>query len=304
MFNNEQQQLLWDDLRVVLALARSGSLTRAAQELGSSHPTVFRRIHAIERTVGASLFIRSRQGYRPTEAASPFIALAERIDADIRQLPLAGAPTRDALAGKVSLTVAPVFMHTLLPPILTKLQQQLPNVQLEVSSSYRLFDLSRHEADIALRSGGEAPEHLVGKRLCSMAVAVYQPRAWAAVSQRTWKSRPWITPDASFSQQASVAWLKEEGMFERAVARCDNIVHVALLADAGAGMAVLPCYLGDVMPGLRRVGAPVPDFRSDLWLLWHPQWRGVKRIGAVVEQLSREIAEKKRLIEGECPAPA
>lgn len=302
MFKNEHQ-LAWDDFRIILAVARSGSLKGAAAALDSSHPTLFRRIRAIEQVLRLSLFVRSRQGYHPTEAAAVFISLAEKIENEVAGLATAGVLQPNVLAGQVSLSVAPVFMPSLLAPVLQSLALKLPQIQLQISSSTRLVDLSQHEADIALRSGGQPPEHLIGKHLGRMAVCVYRPVAWAAAEPKQWKRLPWVTPDASFSHQASVAWLKSQGHFERAVMRCDSIEHVALLANAGIGLAVLPCYLGDRCEGLVRASEPMPEFTSDLWLLWHPQWRGVKRITAVVEHLASGLQAQKALIEGARPAP-
>lgn len=300
MFNNEQQ-LAWDDYRIILAVARSGSLKSAALTLQSSHPTLFRRIRDIEQTLGISLFVRSRQGYQPTEAASVFIALAEKIEQEVRALASSGLVQPNGLAGQVSLSVAPVFVPTLLAPTLQTLSAALPQIQLQISSTTRLVDLSQHEADIALRSGGSPPEHLIGVNLGRMAVCVYRPAAWSSAEPKQWKQLPWVTPDASFSQQDSVAWLKSQGHFERASVRCDSIEHVALLASAGVGMAVLPCYLGDCNPGLMRASAPIAEFASTLWLLWHPQWRGVKRITAVVEHLTKALKAQQDLIEGARP---
>ncbi len=302
MFKNEHQ-LAWDDYRVILAVARHGSLKAAAEALHSSHPTLFRRVRDIEQTLGLSLFVRSRQGYQPTEAASVFIALAEKIEHEVRALATSDLLQPNGLAGQVSLSVAPVFVPTLLAPALQTLAMKLPQIQLQLSSTTRLVDLSQHEADIALRSGGSPPEHLIGTNIGRMAVCVYRPATWPSADPKQWKQLPWVTPDANFSQQESVAWLKREGHFERAAVRCDSIEHVALLANAGVGLAVLPCYLGDCYPGLVRASAPIKEFASDLWLLWHPQWRGVKRITAVVEHLSCALAEQKDLIEGQRPNP-
>jgi len=301
MFKNEHQ-LAWDDFRIILAVARRGSLKGAAAVLDSSHPTLFRRIRAIEQVLGLSLFVRSRQGYHPTEAAGVFIALAEKIEHEVAGLATAGVLQPNVLAGQVSLSVAPVFMPSLLTPVLQSLALKMPQIQLQISSSTRLVDLSQHEADIALRSGSQPPEHLIGKHLGRMAVCVYRPAAWAAAEPKHWQRLPWVTPDASFSHQASVAWLQSQGHFERATMRCDSIEHVALLANAGIGLAVLPCYLGDRCAGLIRASEPIPEFTSDLWLLWHPQWRGVKRITAVVEHLTTGLQAQKALIEGASPA--
>lgn len=301
MFKNEHQ-LAWDDFRIILAVARHGSLKSAAAAIHSSHPTLFRRIRAIEQVLGLSLFVRSRQGYHPTEAAAVYIALAEKIENEVLGLTTAAFQQPNVLAGQVSLSVAPVFMPSLLAPVLQSLAVKMPQIQLQISSSTRLVDLSQHEADIALRSGGQPPEHLIGTNIGRMAVCVYRPASWPPAEPKHWKHLPWVTPDASFSHQDSVAWLKNEGHFERAAVRCDNIEHVALLANAGIGLAVLPCYLGDCYAGLVRASAPIAEFTSDLWLLWHPQWRGVKRITAVVEHLTSGLLAQKALIEGHRPA--
>lgn len=298
---NEQRRLSWDDLKVVLAVAKSGSLTQAAVHLKSSHPTVFRRIQAIELALGVKLFERSRSGYLITDAASDLVELAERVDADLARIELKVAGRDELPSGLVSLTTAPTFMHTLLPPVLAQMREALPSIRLELSSSDTLFNLNRREADIALRSGGQPPDNLVGKTLCAMEVCLYQPAHWPNVQLASLHEHPWVMPDDSYAQMASLNWLVAQDLVKQAVIRCNSMVNVATLANAGMGLAALPCYLGDISPGLRRIGSPMKEFRSDLWLLWHPQMRRVKRIRAVVDFLSTAIIAQSDLFEGRRP---
>lgn len=301
LFKNEQKKLNWDDVRVVMAVAKSGTLVQAANFLKCSHPTVFRRVQAIELALSVKLFERSHSGYLATDAAIDLIRLAEQFDTDLGRIELKMAGRDEQPSGDVSLTTTDTLMHILLPTMLTRLSVDLPAIRLSVSVSDTLMNLNRREADIAVRSGGAPPENLIGRKVCGIAVALYRPVHWHHVSMSNLDQFPWVIPDETFAHLASSNWLAEHGLVEKAVIRCSSMVAVASLANAGAGLAILPCYLGDISPGLRRIGPPVRAFDSELWLLSHPDMRRVKRIRAVLDYLMDAMKGQADLMDGKRP---
>ncbi len=301
VFKNEQKKLSWDDLRVVLAVARSGTLVSAAEVLKCSHPTVFRRVRAIEQALGVKLFERSHSGYLATDAAVDLVKLAEQFDADLGRIELKVAGRDEQPSGDVSLTTSDTFMHALLPAALAQVHTALPAVRLTVSVSDALMNLNRREADIAMRSGGAPPENLIGRKICGIAVALYKPAKWNGVTMSTLHQFPWVMPDDSFAHLDSFNWLATQGLIANAIIRCSSTVALTRLANAGAGLAILPCYLGDISPGLRRICPPIKAFESDLWLLSHPEMRRVKRIRAVLDHLTEAIKVQADLLEGKRP---
>ncbi|KQV46474.1 MULTISPECIES: LysR family transcriptional regulator [unclassified Duganella] len=291
-------RLAWNDYQVILAVARHGSLSKAAEALGSSHPTLFRRIRDIEAGIGATLFERSRQGYQPTAAATELLALAEEFDQRLRDL------ERDAglgTAGRLTLATTEVLMPRIVPPLLTRCRRELPDTTINLQIGENLANVRQREADIALRSGGEPEGDLIGRVICNIEVAIYAPVDWPNVSEENLHEQTWVTVDESLGHLASSKWLEAEGLMRRAAVRCSSTLAVSGLLEEGLGVGILPCHLGDANPRLRRVSPLLTDFRSQLWLLTPRQLRGVPKISATVECLTAGLREMKDLFEGRSP---
>lgn len=291
-------QLSWNDYHCILSVARHGSLTRAAEALGTSHPTLFRRIRDIEAGLGATLFERSRQGYRPTEAATELIAIAEEFDLRLRTM------ERDAdlgATGRLKLATTEVLVPRIIPPLLARCRRELPEIAINLVTGEQLANVQQREADIALRSGGEPDGDLIGRVVCNIEVAIYAPVDWPNVSQQNLHEQTWITVDESLRHLASSKWLQEQGLMRRAAVRCSSTLAVCGLLEQGLGIGILPCHLGDANPRLRRVSPLLTEFRSQLWLLTPRQLRGVARISATVECLTTGLRAMKDLFEGRSP---
>lgn len=288
-------RLAWNDFQVILAVARHGSLSKAAEALGSSHPTLFRRIRDIEAGLGTTLFERSRQGYQPTVAATELLALAEEFDQRLRDL------ERDAemgATGRLTLTTTEVLMPRIVPPLLARCRHELPDITINLQTGENLANVRQREADIALRSGGEPDGDLIGRVICNIEVAIYVPAGWPNVSEENLHEQTWITVDESLAHLASSKWLEAEGLMRRAEVRCSSTLAVCRLLEEGLGVGILPCHLGDANPRLRRVSPLLTDFRSQLWLLTPRQLRGVPKVSATVECLTAGLRGMKDLFEG------
>jgi len=286
------------DLRLLLALKREGSLTRAARQLGVDHSNAFRRLGTLEERLGVRLFERARDGYTPTPAGELAIASAERVDAELTDVErrLAGEDLRPA--GVVRLTSTDTLVD-LLQPMLLELRQEQPGIVVELVTANAFFTLTRRDADIALRPAASAPEGLVARRIATVASAVYGAPAYL----RSHRSKPlaeqaWIGLDESLAHLASARWMATEIPERQVVHRVSSLWAAQAAAHAGLGLAVLPCFSADVDRGLRRVGAPRPEWAASLWLLTHPDLRKVARIRAVLDFLAGRLASKRPLLEG------
>jgi DNA-binding transcriptional LysR family regulator len=295
LFKHEQA-LGWDDARFVLAVQRTGSLTGAAARLKISHPTVFRRIRDIELAFGVRLFERSRAGYVATAAGDAVAEVAAEMEARFLALErrLQGADLRPA--GNVRITTTDTLLASFLPGVLRELRERFPEITLELTSSNTPLDLSRREADVAIRPGGEPPEYLVGRKLGEIASAIYTARGGPAPADL--HAASWIAPDDSLSHLASYRWIREAGLLERVALRANSLLHVCHAVRAGLGIGILPCYLGDHTPGLRRLGRPLPELTSPFWLLTHPDLRRVVRIRAVMEWIPKLVRPYRGLLVG------
>ncbi len=291
----------WDDLRHFLHVAREGSLSAAAGALGVSHATVFRALQRLETDMGVRLFDRSRAGYALTAAGTDLLQVATEVDlamgAAARRLGSRAAWP----GGVVRLTTTDTLMHHLLPPLLSA-YQQAAGVQLLVNTSTARHDLLKGEADVAVRAGGRPPDPLVARKLCRIESTVYCSRSLGGVRADQLAQHPWIAGDDSFSHLASSQWLLSQGLDAQTVLRSNSHVNILHLVKAGAGLAVLPCYLADLEPTLRRViDAPPKAWRSDLWLLTRADLRQVPRIKLLFDMIYDGSRALVPLFEGRLP---
>ncbi|NUO76747.1 MAG: LysR family transcriptional regulator [Lysobacter sp.] len=293
-----EQSLAWDDYRYILAVGRAGSLNGAAKRLGVSHPTVFRRVNAIERSLGARLFERAREGYTATATGEEVIAVAaeieQRIEATERRL--SGLDAQPA--GTLRVTTVEALLYGLMPPLLARFRKAYPRIVLELAADNAARDLSRREADVALRPGGQPPDTLVGRKIATIAAAVYRPRGLKLRANAALDEQDWVVPDDSLSHIAMAQWGIRHGHHQRAVLRSNSLLALRDAVAAGIGMAVLPCHLCDGDKRLVRVGEPIPELRSDLWLLTHPDLRRSARVKVFLDAMREGFAQLQPRLDG------
>jgi len=287
----------WDDLRVFLAVARAGSLSGAARALSVNHSTVFRRIGAFEAALGVRLFERQSDGYLLTPAGEELRDGALRIEEEIASLSRKVAGQDLRLSGAVRVTTIDMLAFGLLPRHLAGFRDAYPGIEIELVVGNTMLNLSRREADVALRVGNTPPETLVGRRVGRLAFAVYGSIGYRA-------RRPeldlvlhnWIGFDSEHE-----ALVRRFTRFLPAVQpalRTNSVVAALSVAKSGLGLVPLPCGLADLEPDLVRV-APLPDdFTLDLWLLTHEDLRKTARIRAFLDFLATALAKEAPLLEG------
>jgi DNA-binding transcriptional LysR family regulator len=276
--------LQWDDLRIVLAIADEGSLSGAGRRLGVSHATVFRRLGDLERRLAVRLFDRDRGGYRPTVAGEATAAAARRVETEVLAVErlLAGQDLRPS--GRLRVTTTDSLLAGVLAPVFAEFRRDFPEIDLEVALSNQLFSLSRREADIALRPSTAPPEVLVGRRIATIAQAAYGHAGLVdAADPLALQEADWIGPDDAMAYRALERWMAAEGHDRRCRYRLDSVLGMAAAAGEGAGLAVLPCYLGDADGRLVRLGEPLRSLATDLWLLTHPDLRHAARVRAFLD---------------------
>ncbi len=283
----------WGHLRFFLELARTGSHARAASRLGVDRNTVARHVAALEEELGLPLFERGPQGWSQTAAGQELAGLASRVEEDVLALTRPAAARDPALRGSARLTTVPHLATHLLAPALPALHRRHPGLVLAVVADERAFNLSRREADLAVRIGRPRDAGLVTRRLADLAHAFYaapgtEPAGRGAVDLR---ADPFLEEEVP-ANGPHERWLDEVAPQRRVVHRCNSTTALAEAARHGLGVAVLPCYLGDPDPRLRRLAGPEPD-PQEIWLLVHGDLRRTPRIRAVIEWLD-EIVERAR----------
>lgn len=292
-----ESNLPWDDLRTVLAIADAGSLAGAARALRVSHATAFRRLGAIEARLGTRLFERNRGGYTPTAAGEDVAAAARRIEAEVAGVERRVVGRDLQPSGTLRVTTTDTLLLGLLSPILAAFRQDHPEITLEIAVSNAQLNLSRRDADVAVRPTQAPAENLVGRRAGTIAQAVYGPKGHAS-AQPDPDSARWIGPDETLWYRQLEDWMGRHGHDERCQYRVDSLAGIHAAVRAGAGLAVLPCYLGDADPGLERIGGPLEELAIDLWLLTHPDLRSVARIRAFTSFVGDALRERSPALAG------
>jgi DNA-binding transcriptional LysR family regulator len=301
-------RLDWDDLRYVLAVAEQGSLAGAARALGVNHTTVLRRINAFEEAQGVRLFDRLPTGYALTAGGEQLLAAARQMSEVVEALErrLAGQDLR--LEGTLRVTTTDTLMGSVLPGVLASFQAAHPGIRIEVSVSNLMANLTKRDADVAVRPAREAPETLIGRRVAAVAFAVYASPACLATVQTAaaagaddLAAHPWVAPDDTLAGSSVARWMRGHVPEARINVRADSLMSLRQAAAAGLGLAALPCYLGDASPGLLRVWPPVEAMATALWILTHEDLRRTARVRAFTEFAAEALGRERALFEGRRP---
>jgi DNA-binding transcriptional LysR family regulator len=295
-------RLDWDDLRVVLAVAREGSLSGAARSLRVTHSTVFRRLAVIEQNLGVRFFERFRDGYAATPAGEAAALLAARLTDEVAELErrLSGQDMRPS--GTVRIATA----DTIWPLVCTHVPEfraRHPEIVPEFTISNAMANLTRREADIAIRPVPEAPEHLVARRIAGIAHTLYASTDYLTRNKTAeFSGQEWIELEDTVAPTVIGPWLHQHTRSGKVVLTVDALAALRDAARAGLGVTMLPCYLGDSYQRLCRVAATPPDVpRSALWLLTHDDLRRTPRVRAAMDFFAAALLRHRALLEGECP---
>ena len=296
----------WNDARLVLAVARAGSLTAAAKTLRVDHSTVFRRLATLEAKLGVPLFERGVGGrYRPTLAGAQAALAAERMEDEALGLArdLAGQDRR--LSGRLRVTCSETLAFGLLTPIMASFRAEHPGVVVELVVDSRVLNLARREADLALRVARPSEGDLWGRKLADVAWTAYGASDYLAgapslASPADLARHPLIGWEDGTAGIKAAEWLAAAAPAEAVVYRTNSLINQFVAARAGIGLAVLPCYLGDPEPNLARAlpGGPVPALARELWIVTHRDLRRTARVRAFFDAVADGLGADRALVEG------
>jgi DNA-binding transcriptional LysR family regulator len=295
----------WDDLRIFLALARGGTLTTAAKALGVSHPTVSRRVRALEKQIGERLFDRLPDRFVPTDAGEELLADTDAMEKAAQSIHRRSAGLSDTVSGTVRLS-AEEATAALIARYSAGLRRKLSQIEFEVVSSHTLANLSRREADLLIREQVPELSGIVARKLGRLAYAVYAARDFPVKrsTPAALAALPWVGFDDDHLRMQGQSWLLAFRGGRRPEIRGNNWLVLHDAARTGAGLAVLPCHLGDPDPMLRRIGGVIPDVFADQWLLVHRDLRALPRVRAVMDAVIDLFQRERPLLEGRSPSSA
>jgi DNA-binding transcriptional LysR family regulator len=290
----------WGDLRFFLELSRTGSLSAAARRLKVDRNTVGRRVASLEGALGLTLFERGPQGWSRTAAGDELAALATRVEENVLALARhADAADRD-LAGTVRLTTPTHVAAQLLAPALPLLRDRHPRLMLEVAVDQRIFDLTRREADLALRLGRPREAGLVMRKLGEIAYGLYAARGYPAARRGKveFEGDAFVGFDDSLASVPQERWLARVAPERKLVFRCNSSLSLVAAVRAGMGVALLPCFVAAGQPELVRLEAPEP-VHHELWLLFHADLGQTPRVRAVIEWVDEVVKKARPALLGE-----
>ncbi|MCP4999829.1 MAG: LysR family transcriptional regulator [Hyphomicrobiales bacterium] len=286
----------WSDLKYVLETVRQGGLSGAARVLGVNHATVSRRISAAEQTLGALLFDRLPGGYAPTEAGLDAVRAAERMEeADVELSLLIGSRDR-ALSGRVTVTAPQLMIERVLADIFADFCQLHPEIELRVLATNEPLNLSRREADVAIRISDAPTETLFGTRAAEQRAAVFTSHDYADKLRADPNNQlDWIRflHWPGLPEEIRSVWPNQ-----RVALAVDDMVAAIGAVRAGIGATRMPCFLGDSDPQLTRLAGLSTFAYPSVWVLTLADLRRVPRNETFMQFVSAKLRKRQKLFDG------
>ncbi len=289
----------------MLALARSGNASAAGRLLGVNASTVTRRVMSLEKHLQVQLFDRRASGMTPTPAGQLAVQTAQRVEEEILDVDAEIRGLDHELRGTLRISSFEA-LFTLWRAEMKTLHALLPRVEVVLSTAIRYVDLSRREADVALRLTTSPPDHLVGRRFMEVPLAIYASKA--LVDRITegghripsYADFPWVGWDEPFAATTDHVRAK---LAPRAPMpfRVSSWWMLLNLIEDGVGVSLLPCFVGDRLPNVARLGS-FSRGGLYLWALTHEPLRRAARVRVFMDFVAELMKRDADLFSGKMPA--
>ncbi|MBV1896537.1 MAG: LysR family transcriptional regulator [Rhodobacteraceae bacterium] len=262
----------WDDLRFVLAVADSGSVSAAARNLGVNHATVLRRVAGFEDRLNTALFERNAKGYRvPPDRMQVVTALREVQDSILAvERVLKGAT--EPLRGELNVTSTDTFCQKVLPEIIAGFSDQAPDLRINLVCTNAHVDFDRLSADITVRPAGQLADGLFGDVACNLGFGVFKRKGT--------ETNRWHDLQGPLAGSLPAKWMRETLPTDQIIQGADSFLVLKELAVFGAGMSILPHFIGREDPRLIEIPDIMPDTNIDIWVASHSDLKNSPRIRA------------------------
>jgi DNA-binding transcriptional LysR family regulator len=271
----------WENIRYFLAVAQAGTLSGAARSLKVDHATVSRRLAALETALELPLVDRLPRSCRLTAVGRQVLERAVAMETESDGIARLAKAARTPLVGRVVLSAPPVLVAHLLAEQLWRFRADYPDIRLSLSAQKQQISLSRREADVAVRLIRPEATGDVARKLGTMTFGLYAHRSYVHLAAPDrWQ---FIAYDQSFADMPQQSWLLGIAGDRPVACELNDISGHLIAARAGAGVAGLPCFLGDHDPGLVRIGEDLPAFKRNIWLVVHKDLRKSPPIRAVMD---------------------
>ena len=293
---------LLDDVRysTVLAIARAGSPSAAALATGGQATTLYRQIEAIETAVGSPLFLRDRRGWTPTPLGRHLIEIAVELARRMNDFSLSASAFESRKRGLLRVTLSDAFSGFYLAQRLPGFVEANPGFTVELIVTNRRLDLSKGEADIAIRPHSQPGDGLVGRRAGKMLHALFASEAYL-------RGRQVPTSIDDLSRHHLLAYGDDIGDFDAArwtadmpykqniIGRFSDVTSIARAVEGGLGVAFLPIFVGAQLKATRRLWQAGDGLPTDIWLLCHSSQRRNLKATAFIRHFAKTIKRDAHL---------
>lgn len=285
----------WDDMRLFLAVARTGSISGAAKQLGVQHSTVSRRMRSLEEKLGARLIERKKTGYELTVAGENIKQSALRIEREMLGVDEALLGKDANLVGPLRVTAINNMASSVLMSMFARFSEKNPQVDLHIIVSNTDASLAQREADVAIRLTNSPTDTLIAKRMLTVASTIYGSGEYLNKIKQQGAEPKWIGVNCCVFHKT---WTKQYCTHPSHNFYSDDTLLTLSAIKEGLGVSYLPCFLGDTDPLLARYSEPDPQHDLGLWILLHPDLKRTARVLAFRDFMIQSIQEKKELFEG------
>ncbi|MFC7516357.1 LysR family transcriptional regulator [Herbaspirillum sp. GCM10030257] len=288
----------WNDLKFFLAVARSGSLSGAAAALCTSASTVSRHVDALEKRFGRTLFLRQQSGYLLTDEGVELIEQVEQVEQAMMATERKGhRSAQQEVSGIVKLATTEMLASHLVVPHLHKLRARHPKLRIELDVALARVNLSRREADLALRmvAPNEGEADYIARRIGKIDFDVYcassaMPANDGEDQPDGWRGRDYFSWGGNWDELPMAKWMRSTFSDKPPAIVCNSLLTQYAAVRAGLGLGMLPCFIGDGDSGLCRVSRDAIPVSRDLWLMYHRDMKASRRVVAV-QDFIKELAE-------------
>jgi DNA-binding transcriptional LysR family regulator len=267
----------WSDMRIFLAIARSGSLGGAARQLGVSHPTVGRRLQVLEQTSRQPFFLRTAQGLVLTDSGERILSLAQDMEHSALAIERRLAGHGDQPEGLLRISSADWFACHVLSPVLSEMVQRYPLIV----------------PDIAFRIVPFTEPDIVHRKLTTLSYGLYTA-LHAPAPNPAGEGQGLILMNIAQAHYPDVQWLQHRYPLARTVFSSSSRTVQAQMCAKGLGVAVLPRVLGDSVSELRLLDEDHPPPGRDIWMGYHQDMRQMDRLRALADLASSMIGGVER----------
>ncbi len=294
----------WDHFRYFLALTRTGRLQSAAQRLGVEYTTVARRIQQLEKSLGYTLFIRDRQGHVLTEAGQQLLVHAERMEDAFLQVEQQAGGASSGLSGVVRVGATEGFGTVFLAAKLAELTQLHPNLAVDLVAVPRLVNLSRREADIVITIERPTSGPFVITRLTDYVLRLYASPDYLArhpvlMEETDLRQHTFISYIDDMLMSQELNYLSELCRPQRIALRCTSLSGQMNAALAGAGIAILPAFMGQRESGLVPVLPERVSIQRTFWMLMPTEMKDVARMRVAWDFIKAQTQQQDALWMGQ-----